>query len=163
MSRLTEKIKLPLAVILSAALIIGFSAVVGVLYQGRFSALTAVTESKSEIATDSVISVSEALSEVEDLFIPEKIAGRTARRTETTKCKQYTEYTVFAEDCTVTVRQYNYAYLTEDDSFSFPADTEIINVNGIEVFTFLRGGKENALYYKGLSRYIIESDINIFS
>lgn len=161
MSRLTEKIKLPLAVILSAGLIIGFSAVIPTIYYGKLSTVTAVDESFSEIATDVTVTVAEALSEIDNLYLPDKTAHLRAERTETIRCKQYTQLKVFAEGCTVTVRKYNYANMAEDDQVSFPKNTKTIHIDGIDIFLFSQNGVSKALYYNGLARYTIETDASM--
>lgn len=120
-----------------------------------------MSEDVSEIDKKNSITVADVLSDFEDIFIPEEIINQHASKVCTAICKTYTEYSVFAENCTVTLRKYNYAYLTEDDSAVIPQNAKKITDENIDILIFSQNGVSKALYYKGLTRYTIETDASI--
>lgn len=162
MKKLFEKIKLPLTILLMAAFIISVPAVAISLYAGRESAISQINEEFSEIDKSSGTTVCDILSASGSLCLPEKYMTEKAESLRTVTRKKYTEYNIETANGCVTVRNYNYAYLTEDEPVKIPDDAKKISMNNVEVFIYRdKDGTAAALYYNGLSRYTIKENCSV--
>lgn len=155
MKKIFDTLKLPVGIILSAVLIIGFSAAISAVYSGRETAIYEVKESVSTPVSNTV-TVSDILGE--DSGLPDGISSLFTDSITTATCRKYTEYRIHADAFDISVRQYNYAYLTEDDPVVVPEEVIITAYDDTEVFVFAIPEGSKALYYKELTRYIISTD-----
>lgn len=155
LKKIFDTLKLPVGIILSAVLIIGFSAAISAVYSGRETAIYEVKESVSTPVSNTV-TVSDILGE--DSGLPDSISSLFTDSITTATCRKHTEYRIHADAFDISVRQYNYAYLTEDDPVVVPEDAIITQFNASEVFIFATSDGSQALYYKELTRYIISTD-----
>ncbi len=129
------------------------------VYTGRESAISAINEQFSEINENSEVTVYDILTTADSLCLPEKYLTEKAETLHTVTRKKYTEYNIATINGSVTVRNYNYAYLTEDEPVKIPDDAKKIAWNNIDVFVYLdKDNTATALYYDGLSRYIIKEN-----
>lgn len=152
MKKLVEKIRLPLCVILSAAVITGIAALIPAVLQGRENTIYTVTETLSEIENDE-ISVADLLQDAD--VIPSYFHALKAESIKTATCRKYNESVISAQGCTVSIRNYKYAYLTEDESISVPEDAVSLVWNNNEVLIFDSGNGMTAVYFCDLTRCII--------
>ena len=155
LKKIFNTLKLPVGIILSAVLIIGFSAAISAIYSGRETAIYEVKESVSKPVSNTV-TVSDILGE--DSGLPDGISSLFTDSITTATCRKYTEYRIHADAFDISVRQYNYAYLTEDDPVVVPEEVIITAYDDTEVFVFAIPEGSKALYYKELTRYIISTD-----
>lgn len=155
LKKIFDTLKLPVGIILSAVLIIGFSAAISAVYSGRETAIYEVKESVSTPVSNTV-TVSDILGE--DSGLPDGISSLFTDSITTATCRKYTEYRIHADAFDISVRQYNYAYLTEDDPVVVPEGVIITAYDDTEVFVFAIPEGSKALYYKELTRYIISTD-----
>lgn len=156
-----EKIRLPLSILLLAAFIITVPAVIFCVYTGRESAISATNEQVSEISKDSDVTVSDILAD-DNLYMPSVLLTEKAISVNTITRKKYTEHSIKIQGGSVTVRNYNYAYLTEDEPVKIPDDAEKIIHGNIEIFIYK--DKDNiatAFYYDNLSRCTIKADCSL--
>lgn len=157
-----EKIKLPLSIAISVILIISVAALIVTVQSGRADAIYVMNEKASQIDKDSNISVYDVLSSVDNLNLPEKYKTVTAEYLNSSTGRKYTQYEVISATGSVTVRSYNYAYLTEDEPVKIPDDAMKIQKDNIEIFIFTnKDNTSTALYYSGLSRYIIKENCSV--
>lgn len=162
MKKLFEKIRLPLCILLMAIFIISVPAVAVSLYTGRESAISAIKEQFSEINENSEVTVYDILHNSDSLCMPQKYLTEKAESLHTITRKKYTEYNIATANGCVTVRNYNYAYLTEDEPVKIPDDAKKIVWNNIEIFIYQdKDNTATALYYNGLSRYIIKENCSV--
>lgn len=162
MKKLFEKIKLPFTILFMAIFIISVPAVAVSVYTGRESAISAINEQFSEINENSGVTVYDILVTADSLFLPEKYMTEKAESLQTVTRKKYTEYNIATANGSVTVRNYNYAYLTEDEPVKIPDDAKKITWNNVEIFIYQdKDNTATALYYNGLSRYIIKENCSV--
>ncbi|MBO5934812.1 MAG: hypothetical protein J6Q94_04920 [Clostridia bacterium] len=144
-----------------AAFIITVPAVIFSVYTGRESAVSAINEQFSEISKDSDVTVSDVLTDT-DSYMPSEFLTEKAESVNTITRKKYTEYSIKTSDGSITVRNYNYAYLTEDEPVKIPDDAKKIMWNNHEIFIYKdKDGYTTALYYNNLSRYIIKDNCSL--
>ncbi|MBR3868312.1 MAG: hypothetical protein IKM66_03275 [Clostridia bacterium] len=159
MKKLFEKIRLPFSILFMAMFIISVPAVAVSVYTGRESAISAINEQFSEINENSEVTVYDILLDSDSLCMPEKYLTEKAETLHTVTRKKYTEYNIATTNGSVTVRNYNYAYLTEDEPVKIPDDAKKITWDNIEIFIWQdKDNTATALYYNGLSRYIIKEN-----
>ena len=161
MKNIFEKIRLPLTVLLMAAFITAVPAVIFCVYTGRESAVSAINEQFSEISKDSDVTVADILAD-DTLYMPSEFMTEKAESVNTVTRKKYTEYSIKIQDGSVTVRNYNYAYLTEDDPVKIPDDAKKITHGNIEIFIYTdKDNTATAFYYDNLSRCTIKADCSL--
>lgn len=162
MRKLFDKYKLPLSILFLAIFIISIAAAAVSVYTGRESAVSAINEQFSEINESSNITVRDILSSVNPLCLPEKYKTEKAESLNTVTRKKYTEYSITTANGSVTVRNYNYAYLTEDEPVKIPNDAKKLLKDNIEIFIYHdKDNTATALYYDGLTRYLIKENCSV--
>ena len=159
MKKLFEKIRLPFTILFMAIFIISVPAVAVSVYTGRESAISSINEQFSEINENSEVTVYDILASADSLCLPEKYITEKAESLHIITRKKYTEYNIATSNGSVTVRNYNYAYLTEDEPVKIPDDAKKSTWNNVEIFIWQdKDNSATALYYNGLSRYIIKAN-----
>lgn len=161
MKTLSEKIRVPLAVLMSAALIIGVAAAICAVFRGDADNAYRVNEVVSEISADDAdIQAVFAFNDTE-LCLPENYSAEFRTITERTE-KRYTEKELKSDTGSITVRVYNYAYMVEDDNIKIPDSAEKFTWQDTDVFIFEnRNSTCTAVYYKGLARYTITEECSV--
>ncbi len=156
-----EKIRIPLIVLLSALLTIGIAAAICAIVEGDTDKRYNITENVSEI-TDNDEAIDVFLSfENTQTYLPENYNAEILSVTER-KGKAYTEKELKTATGSITVKNYNYAHLIEDDVIRIPDSAENFRWENTDVFIFENSdGTCTAIYYKDLSRYIINDDCTI--
>lgn len=155
MKEFKEKIKVPVAVIMSAMIIIGVAAAFCAVFEGYTGKVYTVTETVSQIE-DGNSDISKLLEfDGTKLYLPDGFEGKIYSLTER-KCKTYTEKELKTETGSITVKAYNYAYLIEDDVIKIPDNAEKFSWQGTDIFVFENSdGTSTAVYYKELVRYTV--------
>lgn len=161
MKQFISKIRLPLSIALSAALIIGIAALATAILSGRENNIYKVDTVVSQLNEAHSETVSDVIA-IDELWLPSGFSEMKATQLTISTCRKYTEYEVLTADGTVTVRHYNYAYLTEDEPVAIPDDAEKLLIDGMEIFIYENtDGTSTALYYKDIARYIIKAEYSV--
>lgn len=157
-----KKIKLPVSIVMSVILIVSVAAFIATVQSGKADAIYIMNEKTSQIDKKSNISVYDVLSCVDNLYLPEKYKTVAAESVNSSTGRKYTQNEVISETGSVTVRIYNYAYLTEDEPVKIPDNAKKITRDNIEIFIYQdKDAFATALYYNGLSRYIIKENCSV--
>lgn len=158
MRSILKKSLIPAAVIIVAVLLIGLSAFLSGIHRGRYSAVTATSESVTALRESETASIADILTanKARNILLPEKYANEKPLSVTTKTCKQYTETVIRTENGTITVRDNNYPYLVEDERIKIDDSAVKISHNNIDYFiTDDLNGACTVLYYKDAVKYTI--------
>lgn len=164
MFSLLKKHKTSLAVVISAGLILFCACFLSGVYRGRdFRSDSVIT---SEIYAGNAGSASAALREcgIENIDLPKNysLSNQNIVSVSMTACKKYTEADIVTKTGEIIAREYNYAYLVEDEQVVIAENAEKLTHGQKDIYINDNlDGTCTAVYYSGLTLYRITERCSI--
>ena len=150
--------KIPITVTVIVIIIVSFSAILSGVHRGRESAVSAMSESVTVPDKTNPITVTDIMrgSNAVNILLPECYIHEKPLSVRTTTCRKYTETDIRLENGSITVRDYHYAYLVEDEPVKIDDAAVKISRENIDFFiTDNKNGTCTLLYYKDAVKYTI--------